>query len=125
MVTKKEILIIEDEKEFAGMVKLRLELLGYTVSIAEDTNTGIEEILKGNYVLVVLDLMLPGGGGFTILERIQNFPEKASIPVVVLTGKTIDAEIKKMLERYKVAALFTKPYDEIEFEKKIKSLVPI
>ncbi len=123
MEDKKKILIVEDEKEFAEMVKLRLKLLGYEVSIAEDTNSGTEEILKGNYALIVLDLMLPGGGGFSILERIQNFPEKASIPVVVLTGKTIDAEVKVMIGTYKVAALFTKPYDEVKFETKIRSLL--
>jgi len=120
---KKKILIVEDEPRFAVMVKLRLELMGYEVSLAGDTDSGIQKILKSDYDLFILDLMLPGGGGFNILENIQKHPSKSRVPVVILTGKTIDAAVKEKIEKYKVSALFSKPYDEVKFENEINSLL--
>jgi DNA-binding response OmpR family regulator len=125
MGQKKKILIVEDELDFAAMVKLRLELTGYDVSIAEDADNGLQKVMDEKFDLIVLDLMIPAGGGFSLLERIKDLPDKASIPVVVLTGKTIDADVKALIGAYRVAGLFTKPYDSVKFVAKIKSLAPI
>lgn len=125
MSAKKKIIIVEDELDFAKMVKMRLESVGYEVSLATDTYIGTQEILKGNPDLVVLDLMMPAGGGFTLLKKIRKNPSKAKLPVVILTGKTIDDEVKTKAEAFNVAAIFTKPYDSVKFISKIKSLIPV
>ena len=125
MSEKRRILIVEDEIGFAKMVKMRLESVGYEVSIAGDTYSGTQEIIRGNYDLVVLDLMMPAGGGFALLERIRKIPSKAVTPVVILTGRQIDEELKRQADIYDVAAVFTKPYDSTEFVNTIKSLVPL
>ena len=120
---KKHILIVEDELQFAEMVKLRLEIMGYSASIAVDTNEGIHKIMTDQYDLIVLDLMMPGGGGTKLLERIKADPEKGSIPVVVVTGKTITPEIKKQLEDHPVARTYIKPYNPIQFVSGINDLL--
>jgi len=125
MNEKRKILIVEDEIGFAKMVKMRLESAGYEVSIAGDTYSGTQEIIRGVYDLIVLDLMMPAGGGFSLLERIRRIPSKAMIPVVILTGRQIDEELKRQAEIYDVAAVFTKPYESTEFVNTIKSLVPL
>ena len=121
----KKILIVEDEIAFAEIVKIQLELLGYEVTVATDAYRGTEEIIRGDYALVILDLMMPAGGGFSILERIKEFPGKKWTPTVIVTGKTIDDEVRAKAEEYNVAAIFRKPYNNVKFKKKIKSLVPI
>ena len=120
---KKRILIIEDEPAFAKMVKLRLQSAGFDVSIAADAYHGIMEVLKGNPDLVVLDLKMPAGGGFGILERMRGVPSKAMLPVVILTGIIIDAGTRAKAEAYDVAAVFTKPYESKQFISKIRSLI--
>ena len=72
MELKKKILIVEDEIDFAKMVKLRLQAVGYDVYIAGDAYTGTQQIIKNDYDLIILDLMMPAGGGFSLLERIRN-----------------------------------------------------
>lgn len=124
MSERKKVLVVEDEPSFARMVGLRLESVGYEVHIAADAYTGTREILQGDYQLMILDLMMPAGGGFAILERIQKFPSKCTIPVVIVTGKTIDDEVKSNVDKYNVSAIFTKPYDSKSFIRRIKSLVP-
>jgi DNA-binding response OmpR family regulator len=122
-MTKKRILIVEDEIEFAELVKARLEMAGYVASIAVDAYGGTQAILKEDFDLVVLDLMMPAGGGLVILERMRKFPGKSTIPVVVLTGKTIDDALKAQISNLKVSAIFAKPYDTTIFLSKIKSLL--
>ena len=125
MSEKRKILVVEDEMDFAKMVKMRLESVGYKVFIAGDTYSGTQEVIRGNYDLIVLDLMMPAGGGFSLLERIRRIPSKAMIPVVILTGRQIDEELKRKADVYDVAAVFTEPYDSTVFVNKIKSLVPL
>lgn len=105
------------------MMKLRLELAGYAVLTAEDTTGGVEAVLEYEPDLIILDLMMPGGGGFSVLQQIKSHPDKSKIPVVIVTGKTIDAEVKSMIGAFRVAALFTKPYDPQAFLETIQSLI--
>ena len=123
MEEKKKILIVEDELRFAKMVKMRLEADGYDVTIAEDAHTGTQEILKGDHQLVVLDLMMPGDTGFSVVRRMRRFPGRTSTPVVLLTGKAVDENLKETAEAYNVAAIFAKPYDAEKFLSTIKSLL--
>lgn len=124
MDDKKKIVIVDDEIEFATMVKMRLEHVGYDVSIAVDTYAGTHEIIKHHADLVVLDLMMPAGGGFTLLERLRKNPSTVTTPVVIVTAKQIDREIEEKAKGFRVAALFEKPYDTEEFVQTILSLVP-
>ena len=119
----KKILVVEDELGFAKMVKLRLESLGYSVTIAGDAYTGTQDIIKNEFDLIVLDLMMPAGGGFLLLERIRKIPAKSDIPVVILTGKTVDEEVKRLAGEFDVTEIYTKPYNSEAFVSKIKSLL--
>jgi DNA-binding response OmpR family regulator len=123
MIAPKRILVIEDELEFAELVKARLETAGYMVSIAVDAYGGTQTIIKENIDLIVLDLMMPAGGGMAVLERLRKFPTKSTIPVVVLTGKTINDTLKTLLSGLNVSTVFAKPYDAVEFLAKIKLLL--
>jgi DNA-binding response OmpR family regulator len=119
----KKILIVEDEREYAEMVKLRLDLAGYDCTIAETTQEGASEIRKGAYDLMVLDLMLPGGGGFALLNETREERAKSAVPVVVLTGKSITSDVKTLIGTFNISALFTKPYDPDRFLEIVNSLI--
>ena len=125
MGDQKRILIVEDELDFAKMVKLRLESVGYQVMIAADTYDGTQKVLKERPDLLILDLMMPAGGGFAILERIKQHPITVTMPVIILTGKTVDEEVQKNAKKYGVSAIFVKPYKSEHFVEKVKSLVPL
>lgn len=123
MGEKKKILIVEDEPVFAEIVKERLTKEGYSVSIASDAYSGTQMVVKGHPDLIVLDLMMPAGGGFSILERVRNFPAKQTIPVVIFTGKAVNKEMVRKARELKVSAIFTKPEVKDTFIKKIHSLL--
>ena len=80
----KSILIVEDEPNISDFVKGELEYEGYDVCVKEDGREGLEEALRNEYDLIILDVMLPSMNGFEICRRLKR--EKQS-PVIMLSAK--------------------------------------
>ncbi|WP_195959303.1 response regulator [Clostridium saudiense] len=80
----KSILIVEDEPNISDFVKGELEYEGYDVCIKEDGREGLEEALRNEYDLIILDVMLTSMNGFEICRRLKR--EKQS-PVIMLSAK--------------------------------------
>ncbi len=64
MTVRTKILIIEDGLDFAKMVRLRLESAGYDAEILEDAESGVQHLRSNLCDLIVLDLQMPGRGGY-------------------------------------------------------------
>lgn len=80
----KNILIVEDEPNIFDFLTGELEYEGYSVCVKEDGREGLEEALRKDYDLVILDVMLPSMNGFEICRRLKR--EKQS-PVIMLSAK--------------------------------------
>lgn len=80
------ILIIEDEKRLAATVADLLRSAGYTVDTAGDGLSGLERAKSGEYDALILDVMLPGMDGYTLLRRLRE--EENKIPVLMLTARS-------------------------------------
>ena len=84
-----KILIIEDEEAIAELEKDYLELSGFEVVIENDGLQGLNEALKGDYDLYILDLMLPGMDGFEICRRIRD---EKNTPIIMVSAKKDDID---------------------------------
>ncbi len=82
---RKRILIIEDDAHIAEGLELNLTLQGYEVQIAADGIAGLRKWREGRPHLILLDIMLPGMDGFTLLQNIRL--ENERIPVLILSAK--------------------------------------
>lgn len=80
----KNILMVEDEANISDFVKLELEYEGYNVCIKSDGRDGLEEALKNEYDLIILDIMLPSINGFEICRRLKK---EKDTPVIMLSAK--------------------------------------
>jgi DNA-binding response OmpR family regulator len=80
-----KILVVEDETAIADFVQRGLEAEGYSVACADDGPDGERQALDDDVDLVVLDLMLPGRDGLSVLGSIRE--SKPSLPVIVLTAR--------------------------------------
>ncbi|MDO5015375.1 MAG: response regulator transcription factor [Clostridia bacterium] len=85
------ILIIEDDNDIAEIEKDYLKVNGFDVNIERDGLKGLNEALKGNYDLVLLDVMLPSMDGFEVCKKIR---EKLDLPILMVSAK--DEEISKI-----------------------------
>ena len=125
MPIEKRVVIVEDEVDFAEIVKVRLELNGYFVDIAIDALSGARKIIENVPDLVILDLMMPMGGGFKVLELIRKNHDTANTPVLIVTGKKLEDEDKAKALHYGVTTIFLKPYNAEKFISKVNALVPL
>ena len=87
------ILTIEDNPEIADLLRMHLSEAGYRVEIAGDGETGLEMALRGDYALIILDLMLPGMDGFRVCQRLRA--QGKTMSILMLTAKS--EEIDKVL----------------------------
>jgi adenylate cyclase len=89
-----QVLLVEDDQEFAEMYRLKLEADGYEVSIAEDGEEGLRLALAMRPDLVFLDIRMPRLDGLEMLERLRRDPVTAELPVVILSNYGED-ELRK------------------------------
>ena len=82
----KKILVIDDDPILRRTFHQALQAKGFNVSVAPDAVTALSQAKNQKPDLIILDLGLPGGGGFTFLERLKVFPALSVIPIVVVSG---------------------------------------
>ena len=92
-MSQKRILIVEDERDMADLVAMRLTREHYEVEVARDGSEGLEKIRSLRPDLVVLDLMLPGMSGTEIAAQVRSDPRTAAIPILMLTAKSEESDI--------------------------------
>jgi DNA-binding response OmpR family regulator len=80
-----KVLVVEDEEKIYGFVRKGLESQGYAVSVAENGDDGFEQAASGLFDVVVLDIMLPGRDGLSILKELRE--KQHSVPVILLTAR--------------------------------------
>src|SRR4051812_844578 len=85
-MTRRRILVVEDDSALATMYQTALAFAGFDVAVTGDGLTALEEIDEGHPDLVVLDLHLPQIDGSTILREVAATPDTRTIPVIVVTG---------------------------------------
>ena len=83
------ILVVEDEKKIAELVRLYLESDGYRVLVAYDGQRALELARQGRPDLILLDLLLPGMDGLDVCRILQA---ESRIPIIMLTAKTTDED---------------------------------
>lgn len=80
------VLVVEDDPNVRGLLRILLESEGYSVVTASDGLAGLDEAASCSPALVLLDLVMPDLGGARVLERLRDDPVLAQIPVLVVTG---------------------------------------
>jgi len=117
---EKRILVIEDEAHIAEGIKLNLSLQGYAVKIAGDGVSGIEFWKNWHPDLIVLDIMLPGIDGLSVLQNIRLEDER--LPVLILSAKAADRDRIKGFS-LGVDDYLAKPFNLEEFLLRIERLL--
>ena len=116
-----KILVIEDEREVALVLVKRLSSLGYKVLVGADAYQGLSLARKEKPDLIILDLMLPAGGGLSVLEHIKSIPDVAATPIIVATAFHKEGMEQQVLEAG-ADAYTEKPYDFDKLNNLIRDL---
>lgn len=118
--SKNTILLVEDEQHLHEALKLNLELEGYDVSSAFDGPKALFQIQHAHFDLIILDIMLPGMDGYSILETIRI--NNNQTPVLILSAKNTSAN---RVQGLKLGAddYLTKPFNLEELILRVSKLI--
>jgi two-component system, OmpR family, KDP operon response regulator KdpE len=114
-----KILVVDDDPDLLRALRLRLRANNYEVTTASDGYSAIASAQKERPALIILDLGLPVGDGFVVLDRLQNIDALADVPVIVLSARDPQANEERAL-RAGAAAFFQKPADNDELMNVIR-----
>jgi len=114
------ILIIEDNADLAFGLRRTLEFEGYDVEVAEDGETGLEKVGAWDPDLVLLDLMLPGKGGFQVLRELRGAGR--TVPVLVLTARGEESDVVLGFDSG-ADDYVTKPFSTLELLARVRAVL--
>ncbi|VGO23388.1 response regulator transcription factor [Pontiella sulfatireligans] len=81
-----KVLVVEDEEKIASFVHKGLETQGFSVTVADNGDDGFAQAASQAYDVVLLDIMLPGRDGLSILKELRE--QQHSVPVILLTARS-------------------------------------
>ena len=113
MGRKKKILIVDDERDIVKALKIRLQHNAYDVVVAFDGAQGIFMAHKEKPSLIILDIRMPAGDGFSVAEKLKQSSQTERIPIIFLTGspeRNAEGRAMELGARFYIK----KPYDPEE-----------
>ncbi len=119
MNQKKKILIVDDERDIIKAVMIRLQTNGYEVVTAFDGAQGVFMAHKEKPDLIILDIRMPAGDGFSVAQRLRKSINTFQIPIIFLTGspeKNSEQRAQELGARFYIK----KPYDPEELLDAVK-----
>ena len=115
----KRILLIEDNENVRENTAEILELAGYEMETAENGKVGAEKAIKGDFDLIICDIMMPELDGYGVLHILNKNPKTSSIPFIFLTAKAEQSDFRKGMN-LGADDYLTKPFDETELMNAIE-----
>lgn len=119
-MARKKILVVDDEISILKFMNNYLTKAGYEVYIASNGLEGIDLAKSHNVDLIITDVKMPIMNGFRLIQELKSDPAYRSIPIIVITGYTIEEEDRKNAEKYGVADYFTKPFEAADILKVVR-----
>jgi DNA-binding response OmpR family regulator len=121
-MSDKKILLIEDDPNVRLGMQIRFKANHYETWFANDGVSSIVEARKHKPDVIILDLGLPAGDGFVVLERLKSISELAGIPVIVVSARNIHPNRERVLKAGANAYL-QKPVDNAELLSVIRRVL--
>jgi len=97
-MANKKILLVDDDPDVRLAMHVRLKANGYDTCFASDALTSVSEARKERPDLIILDLGLPGGDGFVVIERFMRQPALAVIPIIVVSARDVSGNRERAIK---------------------------
>jgi CheY-like chemotaxis protein len=117
--TSKTVLIIEDEEDAAELFAEMMRVSGFRVLKTSNSAPAISMMIAEKPDVIILDIMMPEISGLDILRQMRRNPELANIPVVVVSAKSMPADIKNGMEAG-ASTYLTKPVGFLDLKDAVE-----
>ncbi|MFT5453407.1 MAG: DNA-binding response OmpR family regulator [Enterobacterales bacterium] len=122
--TSKRVFIVEDDRKIAMAMGIRIKASGYDVEAAYDAVTAVRAAREYKPDLILLDISMPGGDGFSLAQKFQNLMGTAGVPIIFITASKKPG-LKERAEELGAVGFFEKPYDPNELVNKISNVMNV
>lgn len=116
--TRKHICIVDDDPDILAMYRRRFEQEGYRISVAMDGEAGLALVRSTRPDAVILDVHMPKMDGVSVLDELNQDPELAGIPVIMLSNNNSDQMFQKISDlgtaRYYIVKMLTTPQKVVD-----------
>ncbi|HET7572529.1 MAG TPA: response regulator [Gaiellaceae bacterium] len=119
-----QVLLVDDDDRVRELVRVTLELEGYSVEEAASAEEGMAAIEERKPDLILLDVMMPHVDGWEMLRRIQDRYGAGAIPVVMFSGK-VDEQAERQAASSGARGFVGKPFDLQQLIDQTKAIVPV
>jgi two-component system, OmpR family, response regulator VicR len=123
MGERKKVLIVEDDKDIADLVKLVLETENFEVEAELNPEAAYEKAKLSRPDAIMLDLLMPRMDGWTIFKKLREDHSFDDVPIAILTGKSQEVDQMVGLHIMNVDAYITKPFGKQELIDKTYELI--
>ena len=118
----KQILVVEDEEDILELVCFNLKKEGYQVRGVSSGEEALQEVERQIPSLIILDLMLPGADGFDVCKSLRSDSRTKTVPVIMLTARSEEADIVIGLE-LGADDYLTKPFRPRELIARVRAIL--
>lgn len=119
---RKLILVADDDKDLVMALSIRLRAAGYRVLGAHDGEEAYSLATENKPDLIILDIRMPAGGGFSSIDKMKHSLSTRDIPVIFLTAFD-DESMHDEAHRLGAAGYFRKPFNDAEFMAAIREIL--
>ncbi|HXY55540.1 MAG TPA: response regulator [Nitrospirota bacterium] len=118
----RKILVVDDEPDLVELVSYNLKKEGFKVFTAPDGEDALEKVRKGQFDLIILDLMLPGIQGVELCRMLRSNPKTEAIPIIMLTAR---GEVSDRVRGLETGAddYMAKPFSPKELVARVKAIL--
>jgi DNA-binding response OmpR family regulator len=109
-VARAKILIVDDDQDIRRLLAHRLKAQSYETAFASDAISAVNMARREEPDLILLDLGLPAGDGYVVMERLKAIPSLEGIPVIVVTARDLGGE-RERIASAGAEAVFHKPIE--------------
>src|SRR5687767_9544590 len=121
-MTRKKILIVDDEEDIVNLVRLILEDAGYDVTASSNGVEALERLNKENFDLILLDIMMPMLSGWEVLRELRNHAKTKEMPVALLTARASPRDDNRQ-HPTDYCDYITKPFEPEDLIFRIKQIL--
>jgi CheY-like chemotaxis protein len=115
----KTVLLVDDDNTILLGTGVRLKSMGYTVYTAKDAISAVSAVRKNSPDVVILDISLPAGDGFTVFDRLQTLTGSASTPIIFITASAAPA-LRLQAKKMGASGFLKKPFDATQLADAIE-----
>ncbi|MFG3498825.1 two-component system response regulator [Streptomyces sp. NPDC047928] len=122
MPAGEKVLLVDDHEDNLFALQSAISPLGYPLEVATSGDEALKAVLRGGVAVTVLDVVMPDVSGLDVLHYMQGLEQTRRIPVILVTGMGIDAQLSRDAMELGAADLVAKPIDPWSLRIKIRYL---